>query len=322
MTPGIAWGVEFVLLVSRPGSPYADTSRSYEYPARYQKLFRPLESGDPMIAILYGPGDESGRRMAYIGWTALRSAPERSQRTTVRGEPQWVVRYVDEIQYFPNPVPFRYLGEAMEKFIRESPTGTPDMRGRSVRALDDGDARRILELGYAGSLGDLGDYETPPGTEPLLVAERSRRLVEAVTRDARFRRDVMTAYQFTCAITGLSAGTSQLRKAARLLEAAHIRPVSDKGADAVVNGLALTPTVHRLFDAGLVSIRWSGEALDLVVSPNLDARMIEAPERGTRIELVTGAPLILPADRAKWPSPQLVRYHQAQVFQGPESLTT
>lgn len=271
------------------------------------------------MAVIYGPDDDRARRMAYIGWTALKQPPSLSSRPTPRGEPQWEVAYVHDIQYFPNPVPFRLLGEPMERWVREWHDGKPDMRGRSVRGLDEDDARRILELGYAGSLPSTGDYQGDRDDPTSLAAERATRLVEAVARDARFRRDVVAAYRHTCAITGLSAGDLSRRKAAKLLDAAHIRPVGDAGPDIVGNGLALTPTVHRLFDDGLVTVRWASNSLELVTSPHLDPRMISAPERGTVIRLETGSRLLLPTDRAAWPKRDLVRYHQSQVFRGPET---
>ena len=311
--------MRFVVLTSRPDSPYADTSRSYEYPARYRRHFEPLVNGEPMMAIIYGPADETSRRMAYIGWAALSSPPVQSARRTAQGSPQWEVHYSNDIQYFPNAVPFRLLGDAMEGWIRIWADGTPDMRGRSVRTLAEEDATRILELGHAGSLG-LDDYPESANEPVVLAAERSRRLVEAVARDARFRRDVTAAYNFTCAVSGLSTGSVSRRRAGQLLDAAHIRPVSDRGPDSITNGLALTPTVHRLFDQGLISARWSGNQLVLTRSPHLDPSMIESPERGTVIRLEDGMPLILPADRSNWPSAGQIRYHQHEIFKGPESV--
>lgn len=312
--------MRFVILTSKPNSPYADTTRSYEYPRRYQRLFQPLNVGEPMIAIIYGPDDESSRRMAFIGWAALNSAPRTSARATLNGEPQWIVDYVDDIQYFPVSVPFRIMGDAMERWVREWQPGTPDMRGRSVRYLEESDARHILELGYAGSLPVLSDYGVPDQGTTNLAAERATRLVEAVMRDAGFRRDVVRAYDSTCAVTGLSAVGQSRRRVARLLDAAHIRPVNDKGPDIVGNGLALTPTVHRLFDAGLITIRWFGDDLQLATSPDLDSRMVSIPERGIDLGLHAGAGLILPSDRALWPKADLVRYHQTKIFRGPPSI--
>ena len=131
----------------------------------------------------------------------------------------------------------------------------------------------------------------------------------------------MAAYEFTCAVSGLSAGGVNRRDAMNLMDAAHIRPVRESGPDIVGNGISLTPTVHRLFDEGLVSMRWADRSLELVVSPRLDSRMISSPERGTQIRLEPGTSLIRPADPGAWPRRDLVRYHQRQVFKGPESLT-
>jgi putative restriction endonuclease len=54
----------------------------------------------------------------------------------------------------------------------------------------------------------------------------------------------MFAYGNRCAVT---------RVQLRLVDAAHILPVGTTGsADHVRNGIALSPTYHRAFDAGLI----------------------------------------------------------------------
>lgn len=316
--------MRFVVLTSRPDSPYADTPTSYEYPSRYRRFLAPLESGEPMIAIIYEPRSGGRGRMSYVGWAALRGVPVRSPRNAPGGQPLWEVHYIDRVQEFPNPVPRDYLGSPVERWLRDM---APENRnilssGASVRFLEEEEGRTILELGHAGHLGPALDYPTDPLPADLLVAERTRRVVDAVARDARFRRQVMAAYQYRCAVTGLSVGSIPEGRATRLLDAAHIRPVGANGSDSVTNGLSLTPTVHRLFDEGLVSARWSGTALELVRSPRLEREMVEAPERGTVIRLETGANLVLPADRSQWPSAEQIRFHQRNVFKGPESLVS
>lgn len=316
--------MKFVLLTSRPDSPYADTPTSYEYPSRYRRFLAPLESGEPMIAIMYEPRSGGRGRMSYVGWAALRGVPVRSPRSTSGGQPLWEVHYVDRVQEFPNPVPRDYLGSPVERWLRDM---APENRnvlssGASVRFLEEDEGRMILELGHAGQLGPVLDYPTDPLPPDLLVAERTRRVVDAVARDARFRRQVMAAYQYRCAVTGLSVGSIPEGRATRLLDAAHIRPVGANGSDSVTNGLSLTPTVHRLFDEGLVSARWAGTALELVRSPRLEPEMVEAPERGTVIRLETGANLVLPSDPSQWPSAEQIRFHQRNVFKGPESLVS
>ena len=313
--------MKFVLLTSKPDSPYADTATSYEYPSRYRRFFAPLEASEPMIAIIYEPRSGGRGRMSYVGWAALRGAPVASPRRTESGQPLWEVHYVDRVQEFPNPVPRDYLGAPLERWLRELPHANRNVlsSGASVRHLREEEGQLILELGHAGQLG-LADYG-PVSIDPELeVAERSRRVVEAVARDARFRRQVMSAYEYRCAVTGLEVGSLPEGRATRLLDAAHIRPVGDRGPDAVTNGLSLTPTVHRLFDEGLVSARWDGEALILLRSPLLEPVMIESRDRGTVIRVDDGMPLSLPADHDLWPSQGQIRYHQSQVFKGPESM--
>jgi putative restriction endonuclease len=277
-----------------------------------------------MIAIIYEPRSGGRGRMSYVGWAALRGVPVRSPRLTESGQPLWEVHYVDRVQELPNPVQRDYLGEPLERWLREMPLEHRNVvsSGASVRWLEEDEGRLILELGHAGQLGVSSEYLIGPSDEEVLVAERTRRVIDAVVRDARFRRQVMSAYDFKCAITGLSVGSLAQGRATRLLDAAHIRPVGDQGPDSITNGVSMTPTVHRLFDEGLVTVRWQATELQLLRSPALEPEMIESPEQGTSIRLVSGMPLLLPGDRSHWPSPDQVRYHQRQVFKGPESLVT
>jgi putative restriction endonuclease len=80
----------------------------------------------------------------------------------------------------------------------------------------------------------------------ILSTDRQRIVVEVsrLTRDAGFKQRVLFAYGNRCAVT---------RVQLRLVDAAHILPVGAPGsADHVRNGIALSPTYHRAFDAGLV----------------------------------------------------------------------
>src|SRR3546814_17210418 len=77
------------------------------------------------------------------------------------------------------------------------------------------------------------------------------RFIARPFRDAALARAVKSAYADTCAITGLKiingGGRSEV-------QAAHIRPVVSQGPDSVRNGLALSGTIHWMFDRGLISI--------------------------------------------------------------------
>ena len=88
--------------------------------------------------------------------------------------------------------------------------------------------------------------EIPQGDIASLAADR-KQIVESVSRysrDANFRKLVMSAYDNRCAVT---------RTQLRLVDAAHILPVlSDESSDHVTNGIALSPTFHRAYDNCLI----------------------------------------------------------------------
>ncbi|HXA76895.1 MAG TPA: HNH endonuclease [Candidatus Acidoferrales bacterium] len=86
----------------------------------------------------------------------------------------------------------------------------------------------------------------PPQEMEGLSQERRRVVVEMSrwSREAGFRQRVLFAYGNRCAVT---------RVQLRLVDAAHILPVGAPGSvDLVRNGIALSPTYHRAFDAGLI----------------------------------------------------------------------
>ncbi|MBD2713673.1 HNH endonuclease [Microvirga sp. STR05] len=104
------------------------------------------------------------------------------------------------------------------------------------------------------TLRDLGQQMLE---EPAAVYQTHLNLadeVETAVRSAVFKREVLRAYNYTCAISGLeliSTGTSAV---APLLDACHIIPWSLSHDDTIGNGLALTPTLHRAFDRHLLRI--------------------------------------------------------------------
>lgn len=259
--------------------------------------------------------------MAYIGWAALHEPPTLSPRTTESGRPLWQVRYVDRLQEFPTPVARDIRGEPLETWLRLIPPQHRSVRtsGASVRALTVDDAQRIIELGHAGDLA-IQTYPHPADIDADdLVAERATRLVTAVERDARFRRRVMTAYEYRCSVSGFGIGELPLGRSTRLLDAAHIRPVSRQGSDSISNGIALTPTLHRLFDEGLFTIVGSAGLLSLVRSPLLGPTMISSPDGSFALPIETGLVVRATVQPDLQPRLDQLRYHQRHVFKGPES---
>jgi len=85
-----------------------------------------------------------------------------------------------------------------------------------------------------------------PQEMEAISQERQRVVTEMRrwSREAGFRQRVLFAYGNRCAVT---------RVQLRLVDAAHILPVGAPGSvDQVRNGIALSPTYHRAFDAGLI----------------------------------------------------------------------
>ena len=90
-------------------------------------------------------------------------------------------------------------------------------------------------------------HQEPSQQEVQILSTERQRVISEVSRlsrNAGFQRQVLFAYGQRCAVT---------RVQLRLVDAAHILPVGAPGsADHVRNGIALSPTYHRAFDAGLI----------------------------------------------------------------------
>src|SRR3546814_14570825 len=87
-------------------------------------------------------------------------------------------------------------------------------------------------------------------------------LVHRKIRDATVRNHVRYAYENTCAVTGLRIVNGGGKAEA---QAAHIWSVAGGGPDIVQNGVALSATVHWLFDRHLITF---DDNLCLLVSHN------------------------------------------------------
>jgi putative restriction endonuclease len=89
------------------------------------------------------------------------------------------------------------------------------------------------------------------------------------------------------------------------VNAAHIRPVERQGSDAVRNGLALSGTLHWMFDRGLLSV---AEDHTILVSRN------KVPTEVSDRLIVASRRLVLPKDQRDWPHPENLKWHRENVF--------
>ena len=89
------------------------------------------------------------------------------------------------------------------------------------------------------------------------------------------------------------------------MQAAHIRPVEESGTDSVRNGLALSGTLHWMFDRGLV-----GLANDLTILVSRQSNDIEAVT-----SMINSSGKILVPDRfANRPRTEFVTWHRENCF--------
>ncbi|WP_313203927.1 HNH endonuclease [Stenotrophomonas sp.] len=217
--------------------------------------------------------------------------------------------FADLAEYveFDTKVPFKAGGKYFEAALQK-PDGSTNRGafGRSVRLLPDAEFNEILALGLAGAFEELHtatDQRSNLESPAPLIGERptAASLVERKVRDIAFRRNVLAAYDGTCAVTGLRVvdGLGRFE-----VQAAHVRAVAKKGSDWVRNGIAMTATVHWLFDRGLISI-------------NDDYSVLVSRQAGQASAIIAmRETLLLPPDPSKRPHCDYLNWHRENVYQG------
>lgn len=129
-----------------------------------------------------------------------------------------------------------------------------------------------------------------------------RRRVEtvAVQREGQgaFRLRLLNAYG-RCAVTG--------EHAFPVLEAAHITPYRGPGSNHLQNGLVLRSDLHRLYDAGYITVT---PDLRLAVS----SRLRQEFDNGKLYYSMDGERVSVPGERAAQPSRAALEWHAEHVF--------
>lgn len=295
----------YLILEMREGSGYGDSDRSYEFPARYLRQFDEALADGEAIALIYEPRREGGRR-AYVAWTRLRQRPT---RPTVTGD--YVAQFDGGLRSFDQPVAFAMNGIPVEHRLRTlSPTEYGRaVQGRAVRPIPEANALEILALGSA-SYARTRVYDL--ANDSIETRERVRKTIEQIERDARFRDCILMNYGFRCGLSGLGIGPNPASRLHGVLDAAHIRPLSQDGPDAATNGIAMTPTLHRLFDAGLFTLVPRRGAIIVERSPQLHDQLLVSDR--SQIRLDNGLELLLPANATAVPSTDFLAFHREHVF--------
>lgn len=295
-----------LVLDTKPDSGYRDElARRYHFPSQYKRIV------DDAVGdwVVFRRPRSGGGHMGYIGTGKV-------QR--VEPDPETHGHYYAIISMFlafDDVVPWNEGGryfEAPLRELRDKAFVGRSLRGRSARHLAEEDFAAIVNRGLSDTLArgnarqlGLTPEETDEATRALLTApkpEQERRIAEILVnrkiRDASFRRQVVEAYDGRCAVTRLRIINGGGRAE---VQAAHIWAVQHGGPDTVQNGIALSSTVHWLFDRHLISI--DGRFRLLVAHNRVppDLRSLFHEHEGT---------IHLPADRSKWPSQEYLARHR------------
>jgi putative restriction endonuclease len=219
-------------------------------------------------------------------------------------------------QVFDRPVPFREGEHFYEHQLRRADGATSKGAfGRAVRPISDGEFAEILAAGFAAELSQENTRvaETDELRLPTRLMEAAsefeRPMIERISsrhvRDEAFRHAVQAVYESTCAMTGIKIINGQGRPE---VQAAHIRPVSNRGPDSIRNGLALSGTVHWMFDRGLISVGPPPDYPILISKRGLpeNVRRLFNPDMMLR----------KPQDERFWPAPGYIDFHRNEIFKG------
>lgn len=279
-----------------------DPGRAYHFPDMY--LSRVQQTVGDWV-IFY-----EGRRGAAKGYHRVQRVREIVPDAADPGHHYAILDPASELDFETNLPRSRDDGSLWE-------SGLARMGGNNtsaVRLIPDRDFAAIIAAGLShaaepdamprqpGALSGLA--ESAAEFVPYLETDRTRVLVSRPLRDAAFARNVRRAYRGRCAISGLELRNGGGRPE---VEAAHIRPVEQEGPDTLRNGLALTGTLHWMFDRGLLSVDRNHRILLAkdAIDDQVAARLINP----------TGQ-LLGPADASAMPHQSYLDWHRENVFKG------
>jgi len=160
----------------------------------------------------------------------------------------WVVHSASELDRqasgFPTMAALRGSTAGIPDHLADELVNNPRLLNTVVRQLLD---EHFAPSTHDDILDALGIQIESGGAVAQAIADDAR----ARRRDPLFRDNVLRAYEYRCAFSGFRAALSGSYFGC---EAAHIQWHSHDGPDAVSNGIALEPTIHKLFDVGAWSL--------------------------------------------------------------------
>jgi len=155
---------------------------------------------------------------------------------------------------------------------------------------------RVLE---ARAVNVHADAERPATIEGAMYGESQR--VRVRLHQGAFRVMVTDAYRRRCAISG--------EKALPVLQAAHIRPVSEGGLNRLDNGLLLRSDVHTLFDRGYITVTPDRKI-------HVSRRLKDDFDNGEPYLPFNGGQVDVPRAAHEQPAREFLEWHADTVFRG------
>ena len=156
----------------------------------------------------------------------------------------------------------------------------------------------------------LLDAHFPPSLhEDILQAvdiELPLQAFDTKTRTSNFRKNVLRAYEYKCAVCGFDV---KLGDSPIALDACHIKWQKAGGPDEAVNGLALCVMHHKLFDRGAYTL---SKRLEILVSDDAHGT------KGFQEWLMDfhRQKINFPQRQTYYPDADFINWHVREVFQG------
>lgn len=271
-------------------------SKKYQFPKRYLNQARQCE-GDWIVYL------EPRRANNARGYFAVAKVQKIIPDPNAQHQNMFLAiiepgTYLD----FGDPVPFQDDGHVIEQGLLNNQGQLAGRKQLSIRTLSPQDFARIIERGLGHDHEAVPGFSDTPQSHLHDPKDRIRHLTTRTARDHNFRKAVLRAYGDRCAITGFQCINGGGNAEA---EAAHIRPVEHNGPDIVGNGIALSKTVHWMFDRGLLGL---GDDLTIMVS-----RQSNDPD-AIRSMINKDGVLLKPQRLSEYPLPEFVAWHRENRF--------
>lgn len=292
------------IFLYREDSRYEDRPWAvYQFPDSY------LSRASQMVGdwVIYMEPVKAGRKGYHAVAKIDRITPDPSS-------PGMYLAVIDPNSYldFDHNVPFQSRGDYPERSVLNEAGNVSGRAQAAVRLIPADDFNRIVGLGLEthDELLPRSDTEAPAAsvaeqqTPYEFEQDRVQMLTRRTVRDRIFRTHVLRAYDRRCAFTGFQFINGGGRAE---VEAAHIKSVQEKGPDVVQNGLALSGTVHWMFDRGLLTV--SDDATILLSNHINDVD-------GVRKILNASGRAKYPEEPRDAPDPAFLRWHRERCFKG------